>query len=207
MYVKCFAVFFYSIFFFQNLKFKKLTNINLTIGSCCGLVGRAVTSKSRGSQFVSSHWQHFILKIYCQLYWKDENKEKEAGHGPFLNKTLIWQMTFQIKRDHERRGRERATGSTSPKAKQLGSDAKNRGHRFESLRGRRGPGNEDSDRIRGGAIYRWSADLESNRRETGSEEINDWPNRRQQIQKLQDLCRVQDLVQVGPLARDGADRA
>ena len=21
--------------------------------------------------------------VYCQLYWKDENKEKEAGNGPF----------------------------------------------------------------------------------------------------------------------------
>ena len=25
-----------------------------------------------------------ILNIYCQLYWKDENKEKEAGNGPFF---------------------------------------------------------------------------------------------------------------------------
>ena len=24
-----------------------------------------------------------ILNIYCQLYWKDENKEKEAGNGIF----------------------------------------------------------------------------------------------------------------------------
>ena len=22
--------------------------------------------------------------VFCQLYWKDENKEKEAGNGPFL---------------------------------------------------------------------------------------------------------------------------
>ena len=22
--------------------------------------------------------------VYCQLYWKDENKEKEAGNGPFF---------------------------------------------------------------------------------------------------------------------------
>ena len=22
--------------------------------------------------------------FYCQLYWKDENKEKEAGKGPFF---------------------------------------------------------------------------------------------------------------------------
>ena len=24
--------------------------------------------------------------VYCQLYWKDENKEKEAGNGPFFKK-------------------------------------------------------------------------------------------------------------------------
>ena len=24
------------------------------------------------------------MNIYCQLYWKDENKEKEAGNGPFF---------------------------------------------------------------------------------------------------------------------------
>ena len=37
-------------------------------GSGCGSVGRAVV----------------ILNIYSQLYWKDENKEKEAGNGPFF---------------------------------------------------------------------------------------------------------------------------
>ena len=45
-------------------------------GSGCGSVGRAVASKSRGPQFKSSHWQTFILNIYCQLYWKDENKKR-----------------------------------------------------------------------------------------------------------------------------------
>ena len=28
----------------------------------------------------------FILNIFCQLDWKDENKEKEAGNGPFFKK-------------------------------------------------------------------------------------------------------------------------
>ena len=28
-----------------------------------------------------------MLNIYCQLYWKDENKEKETANGPF-KKTL-----------------------------------------------------------------------------------------------------------------------
>ena len=44
-------------------------------GSVGGSVGRAVASDSRGPLFKSSHWQ--------KLCWKDENKEKEAGIGPF----------------------------------------------------------------------------------------------------------------------------
>ena len=38
--------------------------------------------------FESRHQQKFILNIYGQLYWKDENKEKGAGNGPFI-KTCI----------------------------------------------------------------------------------------------------------------------
>ena len=54
------------------------------LGSGCGgWVGREVASNSRGLQFESSHRQKYILSIYCQLYWKDENKEKEAENGPF----------------------------------------------------------------------------------------------------------------------------
>ena len=41
------------------------------------------------SWFESSHGQNFILNIYCHLYWKDENKEKEAGIGPFFEKSLL----------------------------------------------------------------------------------------------------------------------
>ena len=48
-----------------------------------GSVGRAVASNSRGPRFESSHWQKFILNIYCQLYWKDKNKGEEARNGPF----------------------------------------------------------------------------------------------------------------------------
>ena len=54
------------------------------MGSGCGSVGRAVTSNTRSPQFESSQRQTFTQNIfYCQLYWKDENKEKEAGKGPF----------------------------------------------------------------------------------------------------------------------------
>ena len=46
-------------------------------GSGCSSFGRAVTSDSRGLQFESIHQQKNLLNIYCQLYWKDKNKEKE----------------------------------------------------------------------------------------------------------------------------------
>ena len=58
-------------------------------GSGSGSVDRAVVSNSRGLQFKSSHWQKFILNIYCQLYWKDENKEKYAGNGQFFKKNFV----------------------------------------------------------------------------------------------------------------------
>ena len=59
------------------------TNI-LRLGSGCGAVGRAVASDTRGPGFESSHRQ-LLLNIYLLLTVcrKDENKEKEAGNGPF----------------------------------------------------------------------------------------------------------------------------
>ena len=73
------------------------------LGSGCGSVGRAVTFNSRGPRCESSHWQKIILNIYCQLYWKDENKEKEAWNGPFkdnnfVSKTLTLCRVFQLRR-------------------------------------------------------------------------------------------------------------
>ena len=62
--------------------------IHIHMGSGCDSVGRAVASDSRGPRFESSHQQEFILNIYCQLYWKDENK-KEAENGPF-KKRIFW---------------------------------------------------------------------------------------------------------------------
>ena len=60
--------------------------------SGCGSVGRAVTSDTRGPRFESSHWQKFIhilnICLLSTVYWKDENKEKEAGNGPFLKKRV-----------------------------------------------------------------------------------------------------------------------
>ena len=33
----------------------------------------------------------FILNIvYCQLYWKDENEEKEAENGPFRKRRILF---------------------------------------------------------------------------------------------------------------------
>ena len=68
---------------------KKATQVFLIRGGGCGSVGRAVASDSRGSWFKSSHRQKFISNIYVQLFWKDENKEKEAGNGPFKKVFLI----------------------------------------------------------------------------------------------------------------------
>ena len=58
-------------------------------GSGCGAVGREVTSDTRGPRFESSHRQ-LLLNIYLLLTVcrKDENKEKEAGNGPFFKKML-----------------------------------------------------------------------------------------------------------------------
>ena len=57
------------------------------MGSGCGAVGRAVASDTRGPGFESSHRQ-LLLNIYLLLpvCRKDENKEKEAGNGPFFKK-------------------------------------------------------------------------------------------------------------------------
>ena len=80
------------ILFKSNQKqFFEFTNCSFNIRSLlyptprikcgCGSVSGAADSNSRGPLFESSHWQQLILNIYCQLYWKHENKEKEAGNG------------------------------------------------------------------------------------------------------------------------------
>ena len=70
---------------------KKVCDIkDVSVGSGCGSVGRAVASNNRGPRFKSSHWQKFIyilnICLLSTVYWKDENKEKEAGNGPFFFK-------------------------------------------------------------------------------------------------------------------------
>ena len=77
----------------EDKVFNSLTNLKR--GSDCGSVGRAVASNSRGPQFKSSHWQHFKFNIYCQLYLKNENKEKEAGNGA-LKKTNLNSIYFLL---------------------------------------------------------------------------------------------------------------
>ena len=60
------------------------------MGSGCGSVGRVVAFDTRGLRFKSSHRQNFncilIICLLSTVYRKDENKEKEAGNGPFFKK-------------------------------------------------------------------------------------------------------------------------
>ena len=55
-------------------------------------VVRAVASDTRGPRFESSHWQKIIYTLnICLLstaHWKDKNKEKEAGNGPYFLKKV-----------------------------------------------------------------------------------------------------------------------
>ena len=41
-----------------------------------------------------------ILDIYCELYWKDENKEKEAGKA-HLKKTFSWETVPSSGQSHK----------------------------------------------------------------------------------------------------------
>ena len=93
-YKKVFSILSYSIAPFRVFKANCTVLINFVyqLGSDSGSVGRSVTSDSRGLRFKFSHWQKIILNIYCQLYWKEENKENEAGNGPF-KKNFIYQLS------------------------------------------------------------------------------------------------------------------
>ena len=80
--------------------------INVLHKGCdCGSVGRAVAFITRGPQFNSSHgqilyWTFVCLQVYYQLYWKDENKLKEAGNCPLFKKPyFINEMFFELSLD------------------------------------------------------------------------------------------------------------
>ena len=51
--------------------------VELSLGSGCGSVGRAVASDARGLRFESSHRQTFISDIY--LFEKTKIKKKRPG--------------------------------------------------------------------------------------------------------------------------------
>ena len=57
------------------------------LNSDCLAVGRAVASDTRDPRFESSHRKFYLLStVLSKLHRKDENKEKEAGNGPFFAK-------------------------------------------------------------------------------------------------------------------------
>ena len=56
------------------------------MGSGWGSVGRTVASDAKGPQFESRQQQKFSMKTFSVNCWKDENKDIEAGNGPFLQK-------------------------------------------------------------------------------------------------------------------------
>ena len=65
-----------------------------TRGSGCCSDGLAVATDSRGSNPVIGkiYWTF----DYYQLYWRDENKEKEAGNGPFIILVITRQGSLKI---------------------------------------------------------------------------------------------------------------
>ena len=55
-------------------------------GSGCGSVGKAVASDTRVRGLNPVIGEVLLDIVNCQLFWKDENKEKEAENGPFFFK-------------------------------------------------------------------------------------------------------------------------
>ena len=47
------------------------------------------TPEVGGSNPVNWKFLYRHLFVYCQLYWKDEIKEKEEGTGPFFKKLCL----------------------------------------------------------------------------------------------------------------------
>ena len=75
----------FSFFFFLKFGSSKGT-IVASVGSCCGSVGRAVASNSRGPQFKSSHRQKLYWTFTVSCIERTKIKKKEAGNCPFFGK-------------------------------------------------------------------------------------------------------------------------
>ena len=106
---------------------------------------------------------------------------------------------FQAERHNQRGSFQRPNESTGSKTEQLGSDAKDRGDRDHHRRRGGGRPGQVSDRIRRG-LHR-PGRVDPIRPEAGPEEIRHRKHGGQPVQEFQDLRRVQDPVQVRPVAR------
>ena len=78
---------------FPDLLQIKFYNINYWKRSFGSLIVHIKFQKSSGNfkgwGLVFSHRQEIILNVYSQLYWKDANKEKEAGNGTYFTINTI----------------------------------------------------------------------------------------------------------------------
>ena len=74
----------------QKLYSGYIRKLSIKLGSRCSTVGSVVASNIRYPKFESSH-QQLLLSIFLLLTIcrKDENKEKEAGNGPFFVKNYL----------------------------------------------------------------------------------------------------------------------
>ena len=72
----------------RNFQLQKLLMVTIVSS---GLVGSAVASNSRGPRFKSNHrkFLHWTF-IFCQLYWKDKNKENIVREWPIKKAIVCW---------------------------------------------------------------------------------------------------------------------
>ena len=87
--------------------------------SGCGSVGWAVASNTLGPRFDSKSSAKFILSnAYCQLYWKDENKEKRGRECDNLKSIIMmtkWTKSRSEEQSKTNQIREEATLASSRK--------------------------------------------------------------------------------------------
>ena len=80
----------------------------------CGSVGWAVASNTLGPRFDSKSSAKFILSnAYCQLYWKDENKEKRGRECDNLKSIIM--MTIGIVEVNEKSFRRTKQDKSNPR--------------------------------------------------------------------------------------------